>query len=104
MISMKTSEQVEMCLHDRNPYGYGTRICLDAEQCRALGITEPLPVGSHVAVEAKTVVVRGSEELEPTDKGGKPEVRVELQITDLGLQPVGEKDVAGKLYDDKGGG
>lgn len=103
MVSMKTSEPLVES-QGENPYGYGLRICLDAAQCKALGLSNPLPIGATVDVTAKAVVVRAEQEIEPDEADDAPETRMSLQITDLELRRTGGRDVAARLYDSEEGG
>ncbi|WP_343684012.1 capsid staple protein [Asticcacaulis sp.] len=85
LVSMKTGDHYAASLEMDNPYGYGLRLCLNPEQCKALGLTEPLKAGSKVNLTAVAVVMEATEEVDKPE-GGETEARMSLQVTDLGLQ------------------
>ena len=67
-------------------YPYGLRLYLNCEQCEALGITKALAAGTSVTLQAKAIVVRSTQELETEADEAGPDISLELQITDLGLE------------------
>lgn len=93
LVSMKReSKAPEM---EENEYGYGLRICLESDQCEALGITTPPEPGTAVMLRARAVVSRTNIE----NDGEGPETYMTLQITDMELgktEPA--KNAATMLY------
>lgn len=99
MVSMKTGG--DYCEAMSSEYGYGTRISLNDEQCEALGITGAPPAGMVFTLTARAVAQSVTQSVEGADEageGGKPDVRMELQITDMALTPESGKSIANTLY------
>jgi hypothetical protein len=88
-----------------NPYGYGLCICLDDDQCEALGFKAPLPAGSRVVLRGLAIVVEATQSVEMDGDDAGPDVRMRLQITDLEVVPKGgssSADLAASLYSETG--
>jgi hypothetical protein len=84
-----------------NPGQYPSGLCiwLDEDQCDALGIAKAMKPGTQVTITATAVVTTATESLESDgdDKGN--DVRMSLQITDLGVTPSGTlRNAAAELY------
>lgn len=103
LVSMKTDGGNHGCCIEDNPYGYGLQIRLDENQCRALGITEPLRAGSIVTVSALSFVTEAAEYFKEGGEKTESKVMLCLQITDLELgSPSRSKDELAKtLYKDE---
>lgn len=86
VVNMKTgTESVESDdgkVETRDDYPYGLRLSLNSEQLKKLGIDTPA-VGSMLQLGGMAKVVSSSTY---EDEGEEPRSRVELQITDLGMQ------------------
>ncbi len=100
LVSMKTQEQESMCCSS-SPYGWGTQLNLNEEQCKALGITEPLRAGAKLTLNAVAFVKNSSESVEDDgdDKGN--DICMTLQITELELSPAvgkAKEEMAKSLY------
>ena len=99
LVSMKTDDGgMEACAP--SPYGYGLRLCLNDDQCEALGIKTPLAAGSTVMVTARAVVTRATESMEADGDDKGPDVSLELQITDMALKPGGRSagEIASEMF------
>lgn len=100
LVSMKVKDDdygSSACMPSQ--YGYGLCLNLNAEQCEALGITQAIPAGTIITIMAQAIVesVTESVENDGDDKGN--DIRMSLQITDLGLEPVGTAvDASSLLY------
>ncbi len=72
-------------------YGYGLSIYLNDAQLKKLGLTKPLPAGTIVTLEAKGIVESTSERVErkADDDADVVDVSMDVQITDLALEPEG---------------
>lgn len=68
--------------HESPDYPWGLRLHLGDEQLAALGMTKLPPATTPVMLHAQAIVIGTSEE---TVDGGKPNRRLELQITDLAV-------------------
>jgi hypothetical protein len=105
LVSMKSEEGMSPEPMKENPYGHGLRICLNDDQCKALGIMSPLPAGKVVGLRAVAMVTRSTEEVEMEEEGeAESEVYLDLQITDLeitaGQGGRSASDLAKALYED----
>jgi hypothetical protein len=78
-------------------YGYGLCLCLDDDQCEALGITNALPAGTIVMIQAKAIVKSATESVEQDGDDTGNDVRLEVQITDMALEPVGTAKNAAEI-------
>ena len=97
LVSMKVdTEQCAPCPPDA--YGYGLRICLNDDQCEALGVLGPIKAGTVVQVVAMATVVRCSEEAEADGDDTGTDIYLDLQITDMALAPPVAAVDATKLY------
>lgn len=85
LVSMKTSSSPVDCC-STNEYGYGTQIMLNEDQCKALGLTSPLPAGSKVMISAAAFVQSATERADKAGDGDATKVCMSLQITDMELQ------------------
>lgn len=89
---------------DEPRYPYGLCISLGKEELEKLGITALPKVGSEMMVTAKAVVKSVSAY---DTQGEGQDMRVELQITDMGLGQTDDaqnNDRASKLYGNTNGG
>lgn len=87
-----------------NPYPWGLRLTLTNEQLAQFGIDKPM-AGESFEIDACGVVVEVSAQDQDAD-GDVDNVRVEIQITELGLTKSGESegaddDGAGTIYGKK---
>ncbi len=100
LASMKIDpREYEGCSPSNSQYGYGTCISLTDDQCKALGITNALPAGTIVAIEAQGIVESVTECVDKDSESKAPEIRMSVQITDMYLEPIGTaKDAAKTLY------
>ena len=94
LISLKQKGDAEYAQPVENPYGYGTEIRLDGEQCEALGITSIMNAGQMVTIQAKGVVTRASEEIEASDDSGGKDIYLCIQLTDIEVRQNGEPNSA----------
>lgn len=99
LASMKTNESESMCCSS-SPYGWGTQINLNEEQCKALGLTEPLRAGTKIVIEAVGFVKSASESVEDDGDSKENDVSMCLQITEMSLAPApaSTKTAAEVLY------
>jgi hypothetical protein len=98
LVSMKTKDDYAVSdslgSEMSREYGYGTCICLNDEQVRALGLQEPLPEpGTTMPIQAMVTVVC----TDVHKDGGGPEYRLSLQITEMSVEPA-QPDTARLLY------
>lgn len=99
LVSLKTQESESMCCQP-SPYGWGTQINLNEEQCKALGITEPLRAGMKLTMQAVAYVKSSSESVEDDGDAKENDICMCLQITEMELAPaaVSKKTAAQALY------
>ena len=92
----KKAEKTVLAKPEAEDYPWGLRLTLDKEELDKLDIS--LAVGDKVNIQsvAKVISVR-----ENTDENGQRR-HVELQITDLGMEPEASRSAAERLYGDKG--
>lgn len=84
----------------KRKFGYGLCLHLCEDELKKLGITEDMPVGTIVQIEAKAIVERTSTSAEMEDEGPTTERSVSLQITDMTLGKTGvAANAAEILYD-----
>jgi hypothetical protein len=83
LVSMDVKDDDDYSSVPDNPYGYGLVISLNDAQCAALGITTPPVAGTVVGIEARCIICSVTQEAEPGED--VPEIRMRLQITDLGI-------------------
>lgn len=105
LVSLKNVDQAEtMAAYPVEQYGYGLRLCLDDDQCEALGITKALRAGTVIKLQAQAVVVSSTESLEDDGDDAGPDVSLSIQITDMGVE-VGSvmRNAAQMLYGSGGG-
>lgn len=102
LVSMKTEPEsygVDAVAPDCCP-----RIYLTDDQVEALGITGMPPPGTVFMIQAKAVVTRTSAHAEEAEEvpteGMKPDVCLDLKITDMGVQraSASNAEVAKALY------
>lgn len=93
---MDTEDYCKPCPPEAYPYGL--RLCLNDDQCEALGIVGPIKAGTVVQVVAMATVVRCTEstELDGDDTGN--DIALDLQITDMALEGPADKIDPSKLY------
>lgn len=73
--------------YERPDYPWGTRLTLEGEQLEALGLANAMPaVGTRMDMVAIVEVIGSHSE---SVDGGKPQRRLELQITEMAVQPPG---------------
>lgn len=98
LINMKSdpeSTEVYGC----NQYGYGLTLCLNEDQCEALGISKALKAGTQVTLQANAIVTSATESLERDGDDKGTDVNLSLQITELGLTTNGTlRNAANLLY------
>lgn len=99
LASMKTNESESMCCSS-SPYGWGTSLNLNEEQCKALGITEPLRAGTKLSLQAIAFVRTSSESVEDDGDSKENDISMCLQITEMELTPApaSTKSAAEVLY------
>jgi hypothetical protein len=100
IVSMKNEESDDMPTYCGSKYGYGLTLALDEEQCKKLGISKALRAGTMVTITAKAVVTSSTEQLDrDTDEKSGTEIRLSLQITDMGMNMAGMmRNAAAELY------
>lgn len=86
LVSMKVEQEQPDAMPEHG-YGYGLCIYLTDKQCEALGFTEPLKAGSLVTINARAMVKEATQSVEPGEGGESPDVRMSLQITEMGVEP-----------------
>ena len=97
LVSMKVEMQdCAPCPPDA--YGYGLRICLNDDQCEALGIKGPIKAGTVVQVVAMATVVRCEESTDADGDDTGTDIRLDLQITDMAIEGPADKIDAKALY------
>lgn len=94
LISLKQEGDAEYDKPVENPYGYGTEIRLNGEQCEALGISSIMSAGQLVTIQAKGLVTRATEELEASDDSGGKDIYLCIQLTDIDLKKTGSPNSA----------
>lgn len=100
LVSLKSESDAAECSPcPPAAYGYGTCIYLNNDQCKALGITKSLAAGTQVKITATAIVVRSTQEVERDGDDAGPDISLDLQITDMGVE-VGKlrRDAASVLY------
>lgn len=99
LVSMKTDETESMCCSS-SPYGWGTQINLNEEQCKALGITEAMRAGTKITIEAIGFVKSASESVEDDSDSKENDISMCLQITEMAIAPapMSKKSAAEVLY------
>lgn len=105
LVSMKRSEEAKSeamdcspCHSDMPDYPYGTRLNLDEEQLKQLGITAMPSAGAAIWIEGRGVVVGMREE----HIDGKLRRGLDIQITDLALDAGPGESMAKTLYAEQG--
>lgn len=98
LVSLKTDSEGSYS-SEPSPYGYGTSIRLNEDQCRALGILTPPPAGTVYTIEARAVAMEVTQEVDDPDKP-ETEICMCLQLTDMSLTdpPAAGPSVASVLY------
>jgi hypothetical protein len=84
LVSMKTNESSCEAI-EPNPYSYGLRICLNDDQCEALGIKTPPAAGTKMMLSAAAFVCEATQRVETDGDDKGPDITLELQITDMEL-------------------
>ena len=72
-----------------SPYPYGLRFCLTATELEKLGYEGLPPAGTCLKIDAVGCVTRSTSE-DPDADGDVDYVSVEVQITELAIEEVGE--------------
>ena len=86
-------EQDDSLTYTPNMFGYGTEICLNGEQCEAMGLTR-IAAGQTVTIRATGIVTRSTEQLEAEmDSGGK-DLYLTIQLTEADVKPTGTANAA----------
>jgi hypothetical protein len=100
LVSMKIDGSADCAPCPVEAYPYGLRICLNHEQCEALGILGPIKAGTQLSVQALVTVVRCAEEAEVDGDDEGTDISLDLQITDLGIgaASMSFSDKADKFY------
>lgn len=99
--NMKMSEKEskeyspETVMAESPKYPYGLRLSLDEESLAKLGLVELPQVGASMMITAKVEVCSISQY---ESKEGGADKRMELQITDMGLEAEKTTSTANKLY------
>lgn len=90
----RTEKETQTMVDDgvREGYPWGTQITLTGVELDKLGLGL-LPIGASVAFKAQSVVTQAGKQAEPG-----AERRLELQITDMEIQPADAPTAADKLY------
>lgn len=90
------------CYSEPNPYGWGTQIRLNEDQCKALGLTEPLRAGTRVTIIASAFIKESTETVDDEGQEKESDVCMTVQITDMEMTPeAAVKSAARALYGDK---
>ncbi len=80
-------------------YGYGLRLHLDDDACEKLGIAKAMRSGAKVKIQASAIVVSSTERLERDGDDAGPDICLDLQITDMGIEQDGMvRNAAAVLY------
>ena len=86
LVNMKVDMSDGCCTPcPESAYPYGLRICLNDEQCQALGILGTVGTGAKMNVIANATVVMCREEA--AVDAPKSDIYLDLQITDMALAP-----------------
>lgn len=94
-MSLKSLKQTDVdgIEYTPNPFGYGTEIYLNGDQCEALGLTR-LAAGQTVSIRATGIVTRSTETLEADGDSGGKDLCVSIQLTEADVTPVGTANAA----------
>ena len=84
--------------YERPDYPYGLRISLDDEQLAALGMQSMPATGAPCSIQAIGTVLSVFEE---TVDGGKPNRRLEIQITEIAVVAGPSRGFGDRMYPDK---
>lgn len=99
LVSLKTGPDDDYERKMVYPYGWGTEIRLNDEQCQALGITAAIPAGTQLMLNAAAFVRESSSQMPDDADDQGVQYTLCLQITDLELtQPNNRDKAASKLY------
>ena len=87
MASMKRQPKLEVMGMEKpdmsDEYGWGLCIDIADDQMAALGMTQPMPVGSVVTIVARAVITRTCMKGSPEDMDSQ----MTAQITDMEIKP-----------------
>lgn len=99
LVSMKRSDDDAegMAYPGINRFGYGLCLCLDEDQCEALGISKALRPGTQVSIKAIGIVTRATESLESDGDDSGNDVSLSIQVTDLGMEAQGRTSNAASI-------
>lgn len=103
LVSLRQEPDEGVTPYAPNQFGYGTSICLNGEQCEALGITRMVRAGQGVTLRATGIVTRSTEELESAQDSGGKDQSLSIQLTELEVRLTGSanaKRAAAMLYGD----
>lgn len=100
LVSLKTKNEDDYCgcTPESSPYGWGTSIRLNEDQCEALGITSPPAAGTRITITAAAYVAESTScvEADGDDKG--PDVMLTLQLTDMEISGARTSQDTTSLY------
>ena len=104
MVSMKINKSEGEMPLTKDEYGYGLRVSLNAEQTKALGITELIKPGTSVHLNAMSFVDRSEKSVDSDsdNDGNIPDLTLTLQITDLEFNYDDGRSSIQKLYEKSG--
>ncbi len=104
LVSMKREGEDHTAAPYSEPnYGGGLCLYLGADQCEALGLRSQLKPGTQVSIKAQAVVTTSSASLERDGDDKGPDLSLQLQITDMGVEVGGLlRSAAQVLYGSEG--
>lgn len=87
-LSKAQAKEEVATLYEPTPpeYPYGTRLCLDDDTLKKLGISDPPKVGAYVMIMAKAEVVSRSEYESKHDGKATDSKSCDLQITEMSIE------------------
>lgn len=97
LVNMK-SDDADCMPCPPSAYPYGLRICLNDDQCEALGIKGPISAGTQLQVQALVTVVRCTESTEADGDDTGNDISMDLQITDMAIGPASREINAEAMY------
>jgi hypothetical protein len=97
MVSLKLSKKEKKDLIKpgilKEDYPYSTRITIEDDQFKSLPIYDNVSVGDSVTIKAKAKVTRISESESSSENGSNDHCSVELQLTDIGVEPDNDSEM-----------
>ncbi len=103
LVSMKRADDDDMdtISYSAPNYGYGLSICLNEDQCEALGITKALRAGSKVSISGVGIVTSSTESVTREAGESGSDITLTIQLTEMGLQQQGKiSNASAILYGD----